>query len=324
MSIFDKRVNYKPYEYPEVLKFVDAINRSYWLHTEFNYASDIQDFHTKLNDKERNAIKNALFAISQVEINVKSFWGDLYKHLPKPEFNDVGSTFAENETRHSRSYAHLLEIMGFNDEFTLALQNESIQGRIEYLAKYLRNASSDNKRLYTLTLTLFSLFIENCSLFSQFLIVKSFNKERNLFKGIDNVIMASAKEEQLHAMLGAYLINTIRSEFPEWFDDDFINTVNKACFKALKSEIGILDWVFEKGELDFLSKQVVIEYLKNRFNISMEMCGFERPFIINRDILSHTEWFEIETLTETHTDFFHKTPIAYNKKAISITEDDIF
>jgi len=36
-NIFKKRMNLKPYEYPELLKYVDAIRHSYWIHTEFNF-----------------------------------------------------------------------------------------------------------------------------------------------------------------------------------------------------------------------------------------------------------------------------------------------
>ncbi len=122
MGIFDRRIQFKPFEYPEVLEYIDAINHSYWIFTEYNYKSDINDFHTNITSIERNALKNALLAISQIEVSVKSFWGDLYKHFPKPEINAVGATFSESEVRHSRAYAHLLEILGFNNEFELALQ----------------------------------------------------------------------------------------------------------------------------------------------------------------------------------------------------------
>ena len=42
--------------------------------------------------------------------------------------------------------------------------------------------------MYTKSVLLFSLFIEHVSLFSQFLIMMSFNKDKNLFKGISNVV----------------------------------------------------------------------------------------------------------------------------------------
>ena len=56
-NIFEKRLHLKPYEYPEILEYVDAIRHSYWIHTEFNFTSDIQDFKIRLNHPEREAIK---------------------------------------------------------------------------------------------------------------------------------------------------------------------------------------------------------------------------------------------------------------------------
>ena len=61
--------------------------------------------------------KNTMLAISQIEVAVKSFWGDLYHRIPKPEIGSVGSTFAESEVRHADAYSHLLEILGLNSEF---------------------------------------------------------------------------------------------------------------------------------------------------------------------------------------------------------------
>ena len=72
-TYFAKRVNLKPFEYPELYEYVPAIRHSYWIHTEFNFTSDIQDFKAKLTDRERSAIKNAMLAISQIEVAVKSF-----------------------------------------------------------------------------------------------------------------------------------------------------------------------------------------------------------------------------------------------------------
>lgn len=324
MGIFDKRVNFKPLEYPELYDFVDAINHSYWIHSEYEYSQDVHNFHSDLNEKEKNTVKNAMLAISQIEISVKRFWSNLYNQFPKPEFDALGVSFGESEIRHSRAYGNVLELLGLNEEFEKLQNVEVIQGRIDYLSKYLKNASSNNKELYILTLALFSLFVENASLFSQFFIIKSFNKEKNYFKGIDNVIMASAKEENLHAMAGAYIINLVKKENPEMFNDEFYNSVKRACKKAYEAELRIIDWIFEKGEIEFLSKGIVIEYLKNRFNKSMEMINIEPLFEINKDILKHSEWFEIEVLSENHVDFFAKTPTNYTKKAQSITSNDIF
>ena len=97
MSIFDPRLNLKPYEYPQLLKFKDAIRQSYWVHEEFEteFISDIQDYKSNLSQNERRVVQRAMLAISQIEISVKEFWGDIFKHCPKPEIGAVGYTFAE-------------------------------------------------------------------------------------------------------------------------------------------------------------------------------------------------------------------------------------
>lgn len=96
-DIFKKRVEYKPFEYPEVQPFIDAMNKSFWVHSEVNFDADVQDFKTKLKPHEQECIKRNALAIAQVEVAVKPFWGDIHKVLPKPEFNNLGATFAESE-----------------------------------------------------------------------------------------------------------------------------------------------------------------------------------------------------------------------------------
>lgn len=324
MSIFEKRVNILPYEYPQLLKYKDAIRHSYWIDDEFNFTSDINDFKINVTDVERSAIERTMLAIAQIEVNVKTFWADMYKRMPITEIGDVGMTFAESEVRHKDAYARLLRILGLEDKFKTVIDEPAIQGRIKYLAKYLNGTRSKSDKMYTKSVLLFSLFIEHVSLFSQFLIMMSFNKEKNLFKGISNVVEATSKEEDIHGNFGVEIINIIKKENPDWFDEDFNNLIYSACKKAYTAECGILDWIFEKGELDFLSKDVIKEFIKDRFNNSLEKIGMEPLYIIDIDLLEPTLWFDVEIKSTKEGDFFYKKQIDYNKKSKSITSDDLF
>jgi len=324
MSLFDRRIAFKPFEYPEVVKFKEAIQHSYWLISEFNFTSDIQDFNVSINEVERSAIKNAMLAIAQIEVSVKMFWAKIGDRFPKPEITQVGIAFANSEIIHGDAYSHLLEVLGLNTEFDLLLQNPVIQNRVDYLSKYLKNNADTPRELYTLTLALFSIFVENVSLFSQFAIIKSFNKYKNLFKNIDNVIQATALEETLHAQFGIWLINQIKKEYPTWFDEEFYEKIYKACRKACDAEMKIVDWIFEAGELDFIKKEILKEYIKDRFNESMEAIGGKSIYRINADLLSPLKWMKEELLSEVGSDFFHKRPVSYSSRQQSITVSDLF
>lgn len=323
-DLFKRRVNMRPYEYPELREYVDAIRHSYWIHTEFKYTSDVQDFHVNVTEVERSAIKHAMLAIAQIEVAVKSFWGDVYKKMPKPEIGAVGSTFAESEVRHMDAYAHLLEILGLNDEFKKISEIPALQARVTYLDRVLALAKSEENEQYAQSVLLFSLFIEHVSLFSQFLIMMSFNKHKDQFKGISNAVEATSKEEQIHGLFGIELINLIKSEHPEWFDDAWREKIVAFCRDTYKAEEKIIDWIFEAGELDFLPKVEVKEFVKHRLNNSLDAVGVERIFEVDEQLLEKTDWFDNEVIATKHVDFFNKRSINYNKRAASVTSDDLF
>ena len=323
-DIFEKRINLKPYEYPHLYEYVPAIRHSYWIHSEFNFTSDIQDFKSRLSDPERSAIKNTMLAISQIEVAVKSFWGDLYHRVPKPEIGSVGSTFAESEVRHADAYSHLLEILGLNSEFKELKKKPAIMKRVRYLETALKNSKSDDNREYAESILLFSLFIEHVSLFSQFLIIMAFNKHKNMLKGISNVVEATSKEEQIHGDFGIDLIKILQKENPEWFTPQYHKNIQEMCKEAFEAEKDVVDWIFENGELDFLPKAVVNEFLKNRFNNSLESIGIEKIFDIDQNLVAETEWFDDEIIGTKHGDFFVKRSINYSKRTQSITSDDLF
>jgi ribonucleoside-diphosphate reductase beta chain len=152
----------------------------------------------------------------------------------------------------------------------------------------------------------------------------SFNKHKNALKGISNAVEATSKEEDIHAKFGFDLVNTIKSENPTWWTEELQEDIVDATIDAFDAELGVIDWIFEDGDLDFLSREETIEFVKDRFNRSLKSIGIEPIFTINKRLLESTEWFDDEILTTKHTDFFNKRSINYSKKSKSITADDLF
>ena len=322
-NIFEKRDKLKPYEYPELYEYVDAIRHSYWIHTEFNFTSDVQDYRT-ISEEERNAVKNAMLAIAQIEVQVKRFWGDIYKKLPKPEIGAVGATFAESEVRHTDAYSHLIEILGLNNEFEKLLDVPVLRERHDYLAEVAAIANTQDDKEYTKAVLLFALFVEHVSLFSQFLIMMAFNKHKNIFKGLSNAVEATSKEENIHGMFGIDVINIINTENPEWMTDEWKEEIRKFCIETYEIERKLIAWIFEKGELDFVPIAEVEEFVKNRLNRSLASVGIDTVFEIDETLVDRTDWFDNEVVATKHVDFFHKRSINYNKRSTSFTGDDLF
>ncbi len=323
-NIFLKRTNYKPFEYPEVLEFTEAINKSFWVHSEVDFTADVQDFHAHLSENEKQVIKKSLLAIAQIEVAVKSFWGDLYHHLPKPEFNGLGSTFAESEFRHSEAYSRLLEVLGYNDEFKSLLEVDVIRQRLDYLSSALSFTKSDNPKEYVFSLILFAILIENVSLFSQFGIVLSFTRFKGVMKNVSNIIGWTSVDEQIHANAGIFIINKIKEEFPEYFSSETIEEIKHIVADSIIVESKILDWIFEEGELEAVSKANLLNFMKYRADDALTKIGIEKIFNVSMLDYEPMAWFEEEIFANSLDDFFAKRPVDYTKHDKSISASDLF
>jgi ribonucleoside-diphosphate reductase beta chain len=200
----------------------------------------------------------------------------------------------------------------------------AIRKRIKYLEKSFNAASSVENKDYFESVILFSMFVENVSLFSQFLVIMAFNKHKNVLKGMSNAVEATSKEENIHAEFGFDLVNIIKKENPDWWTDELVEDIVDATIDAYDAEAEIVEWIFEKGDLDFLTKEQTLEFIKDRFNRSLKSIGIDGIFKTDESILETTEWFDDEILTTKHTDFFNKRSINYSKKQKSITSDDLF
>lgn len=324
MGLFDKRINYKPFEYPEILQFTEAINRSFWVHSEVDFTADTQDFHSLLSGTERSAIKRSLLAIAQIEVAVKSFWGNLYHHFPKPEMNGLGSTFAECEFRHSEAYSRLLEVLGYNDEFENLVEVPVIKERITYLSRALRHTRSTDKKEYCMALILFTILIENVSLFSQFAIILSFPRFKGWMKNVSNIIAWTSIDEQVHSNAGIYLINKIKEEYPDVLEKQTLADIADMVTESVRIEEQIIDWIFEKGEIETIHKKDLVNFIKFRVNESLLKIGLPNQYFISMDQYHPMKWFEEEVFANSLDDFFAKRPVDYTKHDKSITANDLF
>ncbi|QCX52728.1 ribonucleotide-diphosphate reductase subunit beta [Elizabethkingia sp. JS20170427COW] len=315
MGIFDKRINYKPFEYPEVLTFIEAINKSYWVHSEVDFTADIQDFKANLNPTEKEVVKRSLLSIAQIEVAVKAFWGDLYKHFPKPEINGLGSTFAESEFRHSEAYSRLLEVLGYNEEFAKALESPIFRERVEMVSDGLDTDSIAKKLLF------FTVIVENSSLFSQFANILSFTRFKGYMKNTSNIIAWTSIDEQTHANAGIYLINKIREEgHPVPTQEE----VSEFAKNALDFEEKLLSWIYENGELEFFTKTDMLNFMRYRVDEALVNMGYEKVFHTTAEEYKPMKWFEEDVFANELDDFFAKRPTAYTKHDKSITANDLF
>jgi len=322
--IFDEQISRKPNNYPWTDEFIEAMHNGFWTDKEFSFKSDVQQFKVNLTEQEREIIIRTLSAVGQIEIAVKTFWAKLGENLQQPCFQDLGYVMANVEVIHNNAYERLISVLGLENVFEENLKLEWIEGRVKYLRKYTHKFYKDSKKQYIYALILFTLFVENVSLFSQFYVINWFARFKNVLKDTDQQVRYTRNEENLHALVGIKLINTARQEYPELFDEELEERILKEAEQAFESEAKIVDWMVNGIKEEGLSAPILKEFIKNRINESLTQIGFKKVFEVDKELIKSTIWFDEELHGNSMTDFFSSRPVEYSKKSQSFSEDDLF
>lgn len=323
-SMFREQISRKPDHYPWAQQYIDAMHEGHWTHKEFDFSSDLHDFKTVLTEQEQNIIIKTLSAIGQIEIAVKKFWAKLGDNLPHPSLTDLGYVMANIEVIHNNAYEHLLTVLGIEEVFEANLKLDIIRGRVDYLRKYLQKCYADERQQYVYALILFTLFIENVSLFSQFYIIRYFGRYRALMKDINQQVKYTRLEENIHAQIGITIINGLREEHPELFTQELQDRVLEAARQTLLAEEGILKWILGDYAREHLDIEIATEYIKQRLNDSLKEIGYPKLYTISRELKKEFRWADVELQGNTSTDFFHGRPVEYAKKNQSFAVSKLF
>jgi len=311
MGLFDERVAYKPFEYPDYytegwLKQAQA----FWLHTEIPMQGDVKDWKEKLNDKEKNLVGNILLGFAQTECAVSDYWTQkVVSWFPKHEIQQMAMMFGSQETIHAVAYSYLNETLGL-DDFEAFLHEPATAARFDNLVAY----EGKEQLGIAKSLAIFSAFAEGVSLYSAFAVLYSFQL-RNLLKGIGQQMKWSVRDESLHSRMGCQLFRDMCAE-----NNQLKNLCKKDIIHAaetmVKLETQYIDKMFEMGDIEGISANDLKHFIKKRTNEKLVELGYtdlNTHFAFDKEAANNLDWFYHLTGGHTHTDFFAIRPTDYSK-----------
>lgn len=331
MGLFEGQVARFPDRYPWTQQKIKAIQNGLWTESEFTFQSDKHQFRTQMTEEEQQVIVRALSAIGQIEIAVKTFWAKIGDWFPHNSISDLGYVLSYTEVVHGMAYTKLLEVLNFEHIFEENLKVPVIKKRVEYLKKHTQIKFEDDRKQKIYALILFTLFIENVSLFSQFYTVLFFDKSKNLLKDVANQIAYTIKEEELHADVGITLINTLRVEYPELFDDEMNEIVAKEVKDAYRHECKVMEWILGEYNATFtdssgtavLNTDVLKYFIAERINESMKEINMPFSITPRQKFDGEIKWFNDKYKLVKKTDSFAKTSTAYDKHARDYDNEEL-
>lgn len=325
VGLFEPQISRFPNHYPWAKEIIEATTDGQWTVKIFDFTKDVNQYHVDLNDIERGVITRTLSAIGQIEIDVKRFWVLLGMNLPHPIMDDLGTTLGETEVRHNDAYVELLKVLGITEKFQQNLEQvPQIRRRVEYLKKHNERRFADDRKQYIYSIILFTLFIENVSLFSQFYTVLWFGRFRKVLKTTAEQVEYTRNEEALHALTGITIINTLKKEYPEYFDDELEAIIAKEVYDAVRAEDALIDWMLGDFSHQKLNAPLLKNFIRNRMNESLESIGYSKVFGVSEELNEEAYWFTEELKGLNFVDFFDTRVKDYSRNSQSFSADTLF
>ncbi|MGI5499767.1 ribonucleotide-diphosphate reductase subunit beta [Lentzea sp. CA-135723] len=306
----------RPMRYPLFYeRFRDAIKNT-WTVEEVDLHSDLADLN-KLSEAERHLVNRlvAFFATGDT-IVANNLVLNLYEHVNAPEARLYLSRQLFEEAVHVQFYLTLLDtyLPDENDRadaFAAVETIPSIRAKAEFCYKWIDSISNlttlqtrEDRRSFLLNLICFAACIEGLFFYGAFAYVY-FLRSRGLLNGLASGTNWVFRDESMHMAFAFDVVDTVRREEPDLFDDTLYAEVKEMLREAVDAEVQFAEDLLEGGVAG-MSVADMRSYLEHVADRRLQVLGIE-PIYGSKNPFAFMELQDVQELSN----FFERRVSAY-------------
>ena len=253
-------------------------NANHWLPTEIGMQVDVEQWrsNTILTEDERIAFKTVLgFFTTADSIAANNLVLATYKHITSPEIRMYLLRQAYEEAIHTHAYQYMVESLGLDggEIFNMYRQVETIYNKASFIVGFndgildphFKTGTFESDQKFLENLCVFSLIMEGIFFYSSFAVIFGFQRQ-NKMPGSAEQIQYIMRDESNHLNFGADMINTIKSEQPELWTEEFQSRIIGHIKEAVAMEYEFAVTCFPRGLMGISQDgfRRYIEYIADR------------------------------------------------------------
>ncbi|MBW3085415.1 Ribonucleoside-diphosphate reductase subunit beta [Austwickia sp. TVS 96-490-7B] len=319
----------RPMRYPHFYdSYRDAIKNT-WTVEEVDLHSDLADL-ARLSSAERHLVNRlvAFFATGDT-IVANNLVLNLYQHVNCPEGRLYLSRQLFEEAVHVQFYLTLLDTYVPDEDerleaFAAVEKIPSIRRKAEFCFRWIDSVftldalrTREDRRAFLLNLVCFAACIEGLFFYGAFAYVY-FLRSKGLLNGLASGTNWVFRDESCHMAFAFDVIDTIRLEEPDLFDDEFNAQVREMISEAVECEVQFAEDLLSGGVAG-LSLQDMRLYLESVADRRLTQLG-QQPKYGSRNPLAFMELQDVQELSN----FFERRVSAYQvgvTGSVSFDED---
>lgn len=318
----------RPMRYPMFYEMYRAAIRNTWTVEEVDFSLDVTDLATKMDGAERHLIHRlvAFFATGDTIVS-NNLVLNLYQHINSPEARMFLSRQLYEEALHIQFYLTLLDTYIPDVEERVkafdAIENiPSIRQKGEFCFKWIDSINElkacetkAQRRQFLLNLICFAACIEGLFFFGAFAYVY-FLRSKGLLHGLASGTNWVFRDETGHMAFAFKVVETIRQEEPDLFDDQLQAQVEEMLADAIACEVQFAEDVLSGGVAG-LSVQSQREYLEYCADQRLTQLGYPKKYHTKNPY----DFMDLQDVQEV-TNFFERRVSAY-QVGVSANSSDV-
>ena len=248
----------RPMRYPDFYEMYKNGIRNTWTVDEVDFQGDLPDL-AKMTSAERHLVNRlvAFFATGD-SIVANNLVLNLYQHINSPEARLYLSRQLFEEAVHVQFYLTLLDtyipdVEQRHEAFRAIEAIPSIRRKAEFCFKWM-NAVYDMRELkndadrkqFLLNLICFATCVEGLFFFAAFACVY-FMRSKGLLNGLASGTNWVFRDESSHMNFALSVIESVRRELPQLFDDEMRADVVAMMEEAVECELGFAEDLLGEG-----------------------------------------------------------------------------
>lgn len=313
----DGMINFSKPKYKWALDLWNQMEANTWFSGEVQMTGDAKDYKM-LSEPEKfmyDKVLSQLIAMDSLQTN--NLMDNINPYITAPEVNACLARQAYEEANHSKSYQVMVDSVSENtDEIYLMYKTDPmLKEKNQFIANvYMKLSGEVTDRKIVLSLVA-NQILEGIYFHAGFAAMFALGKSGKML-GSSSMIKFVNRDESTHLALFQHMLNSVRKERPELFDEELELEIRMMFKEAVELESKWGAYITQ-GQILGFTDDIIKQYIQYLANERLKAIGFKPEGTVENPI----PWVVgYSSFNDQRTNFFEGSVVNYSKGSIDFDD----
>lgn len=311
-------LNFTKAKYQWALKLWDLMEANTWFPKEVDTTDDVRDYNFNLTGAEKrmyDLVWSQLISMDSFQTN--NLADNINPYITAPEINAILVRQAYEEANHSKSYAVMVEAICENTDLIYEMEKHDavLKKKNDYISSVYEDLAGDVTEEKLVLAMVANQILEGIYFYSGFTAIYTLARAGKML-GSAQMIRFIQRDEITHLLLFQNMINTVKKERPDLFNEKIINKIYEMFEKAGELEIEWGKYITQNQIMGF-TDDIITDYIHYLVDQRLTAIGLKKKYDVKHPI----KWVDdFAKFNDQKSNFFESKVTNYSKGSLSFDD----